>query len=41
MGEETIVFGDRGYHKKNRTIDEFQEGELSVLTPTKSRLAAR
>ena len=36
QGEEAIALGDRGYHKKNRTIDEFQkEGNLSVLTPTK------
>ncbi len=35
-GEEAIVFGDRGYHKKNRTLDDFEkEGDLSVLTPTK------
>ncbi len=35
-GEEAIALGDRGYHKKNRTIDAFQkEGNLSVLTPTK------
>ena len=34
--EEVIALGDRGYHKKNRTIDAFQtEGNLSVLTPTK------
>jgi IS5 family transposase len=36
-GEEAIVFGDRGYHKKNRTLDDFEkEGDLSVLTPTKN-----
>ena len=35
-GEETLALGDRGYHKKNRMIDDFEkEGELSVLTPTK------
>ncbi len=35
-GEETLVLGDRGYHKKNRTIDTFEkEGNLTVLTPTK------
>ncbi len=35
-GEETIVFGDRGYHKANRTIEQFEkEGDLSVITPTK------
>ena len=35
-GEETMVLGDRGYRKKNRTIDSFQkEGDLTVLTPTK------
>ena len=35
-GEETIAFGDRGYHKANRTIEQFaKEGELSVITPTK------
>ena len=35
-GEETIVFGDRGYHKANRTIEHFaKEGDLSILTPTK------
>jgi len=34
-GEETIVFGDRGYHKANRTIKHFaKEGDLSILTPT-------
>ena len=35
-GEKTLALVDRGYHKKNRTIDAFQkEGNLSVLTPTK------
>lgn len=35
-GEETLALGDRGYHKKNWTIDAFEkEGDLSVLTPTK------
>src|SRR5574343_304233 len=35
-GEESLVLGDRGYHKKNRTIDSFEkEGDLSVLTPSK------
>ena len=35
-GDETLVLGDRGYHKKNRTIDSFEkEGDLTVLTPTK------
>jgi len=35
-GEETLALGDRGYYKKNRTIDEFEkEGDLTVLTPTK------
>ena len=35
-GEETIVFGDRGYHRGNRTIKHFaKEGDLSILTPTK------
>lgn len=35
-GEETIAFGDRGYHKANRTIEQFEkEGDLSVITPTK------
>lgn len=35
-GEESTALGDRGYHKKNRMIDEFKkEGNLSVLTPTK------
>jgi IS5 family transposase len=35
-GEESQALGDRGYHKKNRTIDDFeQEGALVVLTPTK------
>jgi len=35
-GEEAIALGDRGYGKKNRTIDEFQnECNLSILTPTK------
>ena len=35
-GEETIAFGDRGYHKSNRTIEQFEkEGDLSVITPTK------
>lgn len=35
-GEETLALGNRGYHKKDRTIDEFEkEGDLSVLTPTK------
>lgn len=34
--EEAIAFGDRGYHKKHRTIDEFEKkGDQSVLTPTK------
>lgn len=34
--EETLVLGDRGYHKKNRTIDEFEKvGNFSILTPTK------
>jgi IS5 family transposase len=34
--EETHALGDRGYHKKNRTIDECtEEGGPSVLTPTK------
>lgn len=37
-GEESIALGDRGYHKKNRTIDAFgKEGDLTVLTPTKAR----
>lgn len=28
--EETLVLGDRGYHKKNRTIDAFaKEGDLT------------
>ncbi len=41
-GEETLVLGDRGYHKKNRTIDTFgKEGDLTVLTPTRSRPVAR
>jgi IS5 family transposase len=35
-GEETIAFGDRVYHKANRTIEHFEkEGDLSILTPTK------
>jgi IS5 family transposase len=35
-GEETIAFGDRGYHKANRTIEHFEkEADLSILTPTK------
>jgi IS5 family transposase len=35
-GEETIVFGDRGYHKANRTLEQFEkESDLSVITPTK------
>lgn len=35
-GEETLVLGDRGYHRKNRTIEDFEkEGSLSVLTPAK------
>lgn len=35
-GEETLALGDRGYHKKNRTIDAFEkEGDVTVLTPTK------
>ena len=35
-GEEVIVLGDRGYHKKNRTLDDFEkEGDLMVLTPAK------
>jgi len=35
-GGEAIVLGDRGYHKKNRTIDAFaKEDGRSVLTPTK------
>ncbi|MBT9519346.1 MAG: IS5 family transposase [Dechloromonas sp.] len=34
-GEEAIALGDRGYHKKNRTIDDFaKEDALSVLTST-------
>lgn len=36
-GEESNAFGDRGFHKNNRTICDFaKEGELSVLTPTKN-----
>jgi len=35
-GEESLALGDRGYHKKNRTIDHFKkESDLTVLTPTK------
>ena len=35
-GEETIVFGDRGYHKANWMIEQFEkEGDLSIITPTK------
>ncbi|KAB2928677.1 MAG: transposase [Dechloromonas sp.] len=35
-GEETLVLGGRGYHRKNRTIDTFEkEGRLMVLKPTK------
>lgn len=35
-GEESIAFGDRGYHKANRTIEQFEkEGDLSVITPSK------
>ena len=35
-GEETIAFGDGGYHKANRTIEHFgKESDLSVITPTK------
>lgn len=35
-GEETLVLGDRGYHKTHRTIEHFKkEGALSVLTPSK------
>ena len=35
-GEESLVFGDRGYHKANRTIEHFEkEDGRSVLTPTK------
>ena len=35
-GDETIAFGDRGYHKANQTIEQFEkEGDLSVITPTK------
>lgn len=34
--EEAITFGDRDYHKRNRSIDNFEkEGNLSVLAPTK------
>jgi transposase, IS5 family len=34
--EEAIALGDRGYHKKNRTIDGFEkEGDLTFRTPTK------
>ncbi len=34
-GEETIAFGDRGCHKANRTLEQFEkEGDLSVITPT-------
>ena len=33
--EETIVFGDRGYHRKTGRLTSSKEGELSVLTPTK------
>jgi IS5 family transposase len=34
-GEETLVLGDRGYHKANRTIEDFaMEGQRCVLTPT-------
>ena len=35
-GEETITFGDRGYHKANRRIEPFEkEGHLSLIAPTK------
>jgi IS5 family transposase len=35
-GEEKIALGDRGYHKANRTIEQFEkEGDLAVITPTK------
>lgn len=35
-GEEVLALGDRGYHKANRTLEQFEkEGELSVITPTK------
>lgn len=35
-GKEKLLLGDRGYHKKNRTIEHFEkEGDCSVLTPTK------
>jgi len=35
-GEETVVFGDRGYHKANRSLEHFEkEGERSVITPSK------
>lgn len=34
-GEETIAFGDRGYHKTNRTLECFErEDGLAILTPT-------
>jgi len=35
-GEETVVLGDRGYHKQNRTIEGLEpEGKVTVLTPSK------
>ena len=35
-GDEDIALGDRGYHKANRTIEQFEkQGDLSVITPTK------
>ena len=35
-GEEKIALSDRGYHKANRTLEQFEkEGDLSILTPTK------
>jgi IS5 family transposase len=35
-GEETVAFGDRAYHKTNRSIEQFEkEGGLCILTPTK------
>ncbi len=41
-GEETIAFGDRGYHKANRTLEHFEkEGDLSILTPTKKPVGGK
>lgn len=35
-GQEKIALGDRGYHKKNRTLECFEkEDERSILTPSK------